>query len=634
MPRFHLHFDISTLPPDNAFELGTVAIFQGRDAPNGVLCLEKMLEERLMALRQKHMRWAYAAGFKNKLAKNLECGQTPSMWWTSLIYERHPRLSPQLYQIYKLACVELWLGEGKASGLEIYGATPQLQQTLMQLGSTLGINCVCHNGRAKMTEQAGALRKIYQILPAPLRALARLCHWYWTIRRKLPHSANLSAYANADKKSALIVTYFPNLDHELAQKGRFYSRYWEGLHKKLEEQAEIEGGQFTRWLFIHFPAPGLTFAEYIELRDKFANTGKDGLSFNFLEEFVTGKELAQALWRWLKLCFASLKQQKQFAQNCQTEGSKFNFWPYLRSEWAESMRGWRCLERCIFNLAFRRYCQLAGPQRWTLFPLENCPWERMLTEAARTVAANGPVFGAQHSTIRPTDFRYFDDPATFSSPECAAFQPDIIAGNGNAAIRQWQDNGVPPNRIKTVEALRYLYLANRIAIDDNQNEAIKPTRLLIATSFFAGETGFMLALVAQALQTGLLDDFQLILKPHPYLLPTEWLARLPKACAPKITVSTRAIAEELTRGTAVWASNSTTVALEAALAGLPLMVMAANNDFDLCPIQDAKDLLRTANLADVKYCLSNLASPKLESGYLNLDPSLTGWRQLLGLGNK
>ena len=81
------------------------------------------------------------------------------------------------------------------------------------------------------------------------------------------------------------------------------------------------------------------------------------------------------------------------------------------------------------------YVGQAGAQRWWTFPLENCPWERMLTHAVHERHA-GPVLGAQHSTIRPTDFRYFDDPRTWSDPETLPFQPDCVAGNGESACSQ------------------------------------------------------------------------------------------------------------------------------------------------------------------------------------------------------
>ena len=176
--------------------------------------------------------------------------------------------------------------------------------------------------------------------------------------------------------------------------------------------ARREGAQFVRWLFIRFPAPQLSFAQCRKLRDRFREEGKDGLSFYYLEEFLRHRDLWAALWRHLRLCWASLRLEKHARPAFHFAGSRLNFWDYAKGDWAESFRGWRGLERCLQNRAFKSYAHCAGPQRWTLFPLENCPWERMLTQAAHE-AGNGPVFGAQHSTIRPTDFRYFDDPRAF-----------------------------------------------------------------------------------------------------------------------------------------------------------------------------------------------------------------------------
>ncbi|MBD5641557.1 MAG: hypothetical protein HDQ91_03975, partial [Desulfovibrio sp.] len=318
-----------------------------------------------------------------------------------------------------------------------------------------------------------------------------------------------------------------------------------------------------------------------------------------------------------------------------------NFWPWMREQWFESLAGWRSLERCLFNRAFKSYCRLSGQQRWTLFPLENCPWERMLTMAARSVPENGPVFGAQHSTVRPTDFRYFDAPRTFSDPDCAPFQPDKIAGNGNSACSQWRENRMPETRLTQVEALRYLYLAEaRKAPETGQQlppqpgeplEAGNGRKLLILTSFFADETNAQLDLLKQGLDAGLFSGWNLVLKPHPYLIPETWLGALPAIQREKILVSHSPLSLELTQEASVWASNSTTASLEAALRGLPVMVMAATNDFDLCPIQNVPGLLRTATMEDLKTALAQLAPLELGSGYLDLNPGLCAWRALLGL---
>lgn len=598
--------------------------------------LERMVDQRLLELRRKHAHWAFAVGFADDLQGHLECGERPSMWWTSTIYERHPRVSPNLYPMYKLACLEILLLELPAHNLTVRGGSRRLRELVRQIAIANGVACHFERGPLERQNSKPLQKRLYTLIPAPLRAIARFGWWLASVKRKL--SAKPRWLASPGYKTGTIVTYFPNVDMEAAQDGRFRSRYWNELHDALDEQARLEGAPFVRWLFIHFPAPGLNLDKCVALRDIFQARGADGesagISFNFLEEFLTIGGICSGFLRWLKLLSASLRHEKWFASQCSLEDSRFNFWPLLRWEWAESMRGWRGLERCLFNQAFRRYCQLAGAQRWTLYALENCPWERMLTAAARKVCGNGPILGAQHSTIRPTDFRYFDDAGTFSAPVCAAFQPDTVAGNGASACAQWLANGLPQTRLRQVEALRYLYLAKRK--DSRATTVMAETltcgrRLLIATSFFPGETAAHLDLVRECLAAGILDAWEIVLKPHPYLRPEAWLAGLPVDQAKRIAVTERPVDQELTPGTRVWASNSTTVALEAAISGLPVMVMAADDDFDLCPIQDVPGLVRTATPEDVAAGLEGLEPLPIPPDYLNLDVKLPGWRTLLDL---
>lgn len=641
MKEFILAITVQDLP-----EGACRAVWQGRKSPEGVLCLENMLDEKLAHIRKSHMQWAFETGVASDFQDKLKCGASPSMWWTSLIYERHPKLSPNLYTIYKLACVEIWLAEGGATALRLKGGSRKLVKSLRALCAARKLGFRAEPGARERVPKENFKGRVYGFFPALARAVARFAVWYWQTRRKLPPVARLPELpttVTASRPAATIATYFPNIDMRAAENGRFRSRYWENLHNALNEEAQLErpdGPHFTRWLFLYFHTSSTSLADAVKLREAFQENGSDGLSFNFLEEFLSSADILLALKRFAKLAVQSFRLERRFARNCTTSGSKLNFWPYMRWQWAESLRGWRCLERCLFNLAFERYCQMAGPQRWTLFALENCPWERMLTEAARRVEGNGPVFGAQHSTIRPTDFRYFDDPRTFIYSDCANFQPDIIAGNGAAACSQWRQNDMPETRLAQVEALRYLYLADRRPVGRPDEapadrgwlmESNGQRRMLIVTSFFRDETEAHLALVKSSMLAGILDSWQLTLKAHPYLYPLEWLDSLAPEQRKRIYVSSQSLALELSPGTAVWASNSTTAALEAALAGLPLMVMTACNDFDLCPIQDIQGLLRTATVADVKCALDNLAPLKLEPDYLDLNQRLPRWRALLGL---
>ena len=660
----------SGLPASDADTV--VALWDEWETRGPAVSIPGRLHEELLAIRAEHMAWAYDMGRlptgagRQELQARLRCGEELSMWWCSLLYERHPKMTPNLYAIYKLRCLERLLDAEGCTAVDLHGGDADLRATLARFCAATGRQFAVHRTRGSAGPGAGAPslgRRLYALCPAPVRAVARFVHWWWTVRRALPFAGAASPEGPpaGGGPAATIVSYFPNVDLQAAGRGRFRSRYWEGLHDALNACARREyphGGHFVRWLFIRFPSPQLSFAQCLKLRDLFRKTGKDGLSFHYLEEFLGTGDLLAALARWLRLCVASSRLQSQAAAACQFAGSKINFWRYARADWAESFRGWRSLERCLQQRAFSRYAAWSGPQRWTLFPLENCPWERMLTTAMRASGAArpaapqepgtgaGPVIGAQHSSIRPTDFRYFDDPRTFSAPDCALFQPEHIEGNGASACRQWLAAGMPPGRLGEVEALRYLYLvghhehagphAGAPSLPPETGEPLdaRPgNRLLLLTSFFRDETEAHLRLFARCFREGLLKGWSITVKPHPYLPVEGFLRELLGADAGNVRISDAPLALALVPGVTVWTSNSTTAALEAALKGLALMVMVSEDDFDLCPIQDVPGLARTATPEDVRRHLAAPAAPEIAAGYLDLDPGLPRWRSLLGLGS-
>ncbi len=666
------------VPPHGADAI--TALWDDWETRPGEVSIPARLHAALPAIRAEHMAWAYDMGrlptvsggrAAGELQERLRCGEELSMWWCSLLYERHPKMTPNLYIIYKLRCLERLLEAENCGAVRLVGGDADLRATLAEFCAATGRDFSASSPAGEDVPEAvpSLAHRLYGWCPAPVRALARFVHWWWTVRRRLPFvgAERPERASGSGDPTATIVTYFPNVDMHAAGEGRFRSRYWEELHDALNARARREypgGGHFVRWLFIRFPSPQLSFAQCRKLRDLFRRTGKDGCSFHYLEEFLDTGGLWAACRRWLRLAVASLRLQGQAAAACHFAGSHLNFWRYAKADWAESFRGWRCLERCLQQRAFVRYADWCGPQRWTLFPLENCPWERMLTTAMRSrgaarpapasrtvpgpgaaTLAAGPVIGAQHSSIRPTDFRYFDDPRTFEAPDCAAFQPDAIEGNGRSACRQWLDAGMPPERLGEVEALRYLYLAKdeRRPSATGAPDAAPPgrgepvarasvRRLLLLTSFFRDETEAHLRLFARCFHQGVLAGWDIAIKPHPYLPVKERVRELLGADAQRVSLSDAPLALALAPGVTVWTSNSTTAALEAALKGLPLMVMVPEDDFDLCPLQDVPGLARTATPDDVRRHLAAPAVPSIPEGYLDLDPGLPRWRRLLGLG--
>ena len=611
--------------PEHVERGARIAWWSRSDTPDGHVSVPNLLEQHLLRIRAELMAWVYELG-KVKVSDEeiqawLKAGDSLSMWWCSLLFEKHPKMLPGLHAALKLRALELLCEEEACGSLHLVSADAALRVSLARFCREKGWSFSHSAAGARQGDGVtqSLTSRIYFLLPAVLRAALRLCHWLWTVKRRLPR-ADTPRPASG---TCTIATYFPNIDSRLAQAGRFRSRYWESLHDALAPGAGEK--HRVNWLFIQFPSPQYSLRQCIELVRQFRATERDGASFHYLEEFLGWRDILIAGRRYVRLFCNSLFVQRTVRAHFRLRGSQMDLWPWLGAAYAESCRGWRALERCFQRLACIRYVAWCGAQKWTIFPMENCPWERMLTQAVHEAGA-GPIYGAQHSTIRAADFRYFDDQRTLDDEACRSFQPERMYTNGRGAVEVMLAAGYAPEQLGVVEALRYMYLAGEAPAHAVAGEK----GLLVVTSFFADETDAHLALLAQAVENGILDGLRICVKPHPYLPVEERLVRLfPGGRAPEIVH--RPVMELLVPGVVVWASNSTTVALEAAIRGLPVMVQAAENDFDLCPLQGLSGPARIRTVADLACALASLSPPALPREYLALDPALPRWRELLDL---
>lgn len=606
--------------------------------------LPQELEARLPEVRRELLHFVYALGRLRvdgrEVQEHLRAGDSLSMWWCSLIFEKHPRVTPGLYPALKVRALELWLEGRNIDTITLVGGDDALTRCLREFCAVtqrrfatagvaaFGLPRPAHAPRDRLVQ------RLYRALPAPVRAMVRLAHWLVTVKRHLP--ATVERFPQG--RYGTIATYFPNLDAKAAERGRFRSRYWESLHDALGQTPDLG----VHWLLIRFPSPQFSFAACRELARTFTRGGTRGKprdTFHYLEEFVSLRGLGCAVARHLRLTRAAWRLAPMVREQCCLPHSRMNLWPWLGEYWHESFAGWRGLERCIQRVGFRAYTRWAGTQRWTIFPMENCPWERMLTEAVHT-AGHGVVYGTQHSTVRPTDFRYFDAPQAFVAEDCRLFQPDAIFGNGQGACQAMLEAGTPVGMVGQVEALRYMYLAAVLARRaEAASAAPMPTtvagaasgRLLVVTSFFADEVDAHMRVLAHWMATPEAAAWEVSLKPHPYLAVEPFWKRHAAPEQPPPPVLQGAIGQYLRPGTVVWASNSTTVALESALLGLPTLAQLPEDDVDLCPVQGMAGVARVASVADVRRALAAPEVPCPPEGYLALDAGLPRWRRLLGL---
>lgn len=615
--------------PETERATDSVVIFWNSDASGSAtgVDLAEAVARQVVPLREELNAWTVDTGAVKVLGRSVEdwfCGgEALSMWWCATLTEKHPKITLRIFDVLKARILEKLADERGATELVLVSGDAALAETLRDFCAATGRTFRLVEQKAEKSEPKTFskewLRSRYYALSARTKALVRFPLWLWQTRRRLPYT---STPRPVNEKQLSLVTYFPNIDLNKARDGRYRSRYWENLHDLLSEKGQAP----VNWLFLFFPSDQCDLRHALTMRDAFAAKKTDGLTFHFLEEFLDWAAIGRALKRFRLITHVCDKIEADVRSRFVFSGSKLPFWALLKENWNDSFRGWRCLERCLHHEAFKGYAAWCGKQESTVFVQENCPWERMLCQAMHD-AGNTRIFGMQHSTVRPTDFRYFEDPRQFTMPSLARALPDLWLNNGTGAREALVAAGMPETRSVLVEALRYQYLAAK------KSEAAAPQgeasrRLLVCTSFFADETDAHLRTLASAYKAGALEGFEVCVKAHPYLPVEQRLAKLfPEGGAPALV--NRPIGELLVPGVTVWASNSTTVALEAVYRRLAVLVQAPYNDLNLSPVQDIAGVPFVRTAADVAEALASVRPADLPPDYLCLNPELPRWRAVL-----
>jgi len=119
-----------------------IAHWNAWEVPENRISLPERLYADLVGIRAEHMAWAYDLGRmpvgRKEVQARLKAGASLSMWWCSLLYERHPKMTPNLYTIYKLRALERLMDEQDFTALRLCGGDGVLRHTLADFCTVSG----------------------------------------------------------------------------------------------------------------------------------------------------------------------------------------------------------------------------------------------------------------------------------------------------------------------------------------------------------------------------------------------------------------------------------------------------------------------------------------------------------------
>ncbi len=229
-----------------------------------------------------------------------------------------------------------------------------------------------------------------------------------------------------------------------------------------------------------------------------------------------------------------------------------------------------------FNNLLSRF---TGKQIKIIYLFENQPWEKMLCLAVKDKRAGAELIGYQHSTVPTLLLNYF----LGKREEEIIPKPNILVTNSDYNLDLLKNSGYGKLPMHNGGALRYEYLFHIKRKSDSEINAVKKVLIALPSSVELTEEMITVLLTSFSSLNG---NIRFIVKFHPDIQMNSFkLGVLPE----HISVAREKISHYLPEiSLAVYSSS--TVGLEALLAGVPVIKYYSEHLLDLDPLDAVSDL--------------------------------------------
>jgi surface carbohydrate biosynthesis protein (TIGR04326 family) len=303
----------------------------------------------------------------------------------------------------------------------------------------------------------------------------------------------------------------------------------------------------------------------------------------------------------------------------------------VANDLASDFRGYGAARNALWLCLFEAVIKSLPRQGKGLYLMENQSFERALVHAWNR-HSKGPIYGFAHGLVREWDLRYALGQTRVPEDEAQNRpRPSLIAVNGPLAEQSMRANGVHPEHLVAVEALRFESKSTAIKRPKSLRvDGSAPLRILMLGEYAAATIqGQMVAL--KGLTQLLPKNTVLTFRPHPG--GTVRPESLPEGV--RLSQETK-LSLDLDSCDVVIASNVSNASLDAYMHGLPVLIHGNAQVLNGAHLSAVADVRMLASVTDIVMAISeivdlNRSSRVAPESVFNLDPELPRWRQLLGL---
>jgi surface carbohydrate biosynthesis protein (TIGR04326 family) len=576
------------------------------------------LETNAVRLRARYLEWVHELGQgragDGTVIQKLAIRPRFSFWWMTLLVEKSNAFnSPQIINALKLFALEEIVGTGHGRVL-LASADATLARAMRGWCANAGRAFEWRRLTATVKKPREP-RHFARRLPWLLQGLARL------VQRVITQRALRGAgIASVDATGAQVTfcSYLFNLDRRAAADGRLGDSYWTDLHGLL---AANDIG--TNWLFQFVPHDFV--ADAARARELIESFNRNGAHRAHVP--LDAALDLRAAWRALRDYIRIRARSSGLATRARfrPRDSALDLWPLFERDWRDSLAGAAAMASCIDLNLFESILGRLPRQRLGLYLLENVGWEMAFVHCWQA-AGHGRLVGVPHSTVRFWDLRYHHDRREFARDgDFPLPLPDLVAVNGPVARASLLGSGFPAERLREVEALRFLYLNS--AEVPRASVAGASLRVLVLGDYMRAPTEQQLQWLSIAARE-LPPDTRYIVKPHPAcpVLPADF----PEL---RFTLTDQPLAELLGDCDVAFTSNMTSAAVDAAVRGVRVISALDGEQFNTSPLRgiDAVEYVTNPRELSTALARAGRAAPRDTPGFFHLDRGLPRWRELLGL---
>ena len=607
---------------------GEVVVYWSQLSPSSFRdSIPQKVQEQSANIKKEYLAWLFRLG-KTKVGNKtliefLKIFDNFSFWWMTRVAEKSPLKSPCIYQVFKLRALELLYLEKNCRGLLYFGNDLKLHNILKAWCRELGHSYRrVSSKKCEVKSKEAGLRGIVSRFPHCFQALNFLLYLWYKRFRHLRSPLQEKPQSSPANEVVTLVTFFPNIDMKKAKSGIFWSHYWGKLHDLLNEVSTR-----VRWIWLYTDSNQFSYADSVSLKNHFDVASSDKFRHFLLEEFLSKKEISKSLKLYFDifikgLCLSGIKKEFCFS------GSKLNFFPYLEGDWKSSFFGKSAMEGALQVRAFESMTKKFLVNSWSIFNWESQPWELALVSAWQRNRGEDKIYGYQHSAVIAQDLRPFLDHRIYEQNGVEAYPlPEKLVTNSPYWENLISDYDYPKDKIVLAEALRYLYLQGSYEKEKRNIKALARV-LLVVTGIDRLETQRQLQLLFEANNSGGLKKYEkIIIKPHPDLSVQEFLIDCDLNC--NFYIASKQLKELWSEVDVVYCANSTSVSIEAAYLGVPLIIAGPMNNINLSPLSYDSSVKFVGESSELCEQLDEPDRIPMSETLFHLDEELILWRSFI-----